>query len=288
MKEGLQYGDINLIKNESFNDAKDLGLSYTDRCIGVDLQWSNISIISIQFLYSNNRRSSNRSFLIPSRFSNTFMLTSNEEINKINLYQNSYEMKSNIVGIQFRTTMGRKSAVFGSTDGHFLTESFEHYTFGYAKGRQQNGKGIEMLQFVWIKQTSAKEQIATGMFKLYFVFIEIYLFDLIFICVLAPRSMLEMCEFTFTAKNDSQFIHAKGIESSWHDLKQKFNRQGAEYNPTASYYEKTSDRGPKLFAIVNNNSVFYHDNNEWYTYVSARNITCSIIPSFRPSLTQKL
>jgi hypothetical protein len=90
------------------------------------------------------------------------MLTSNEEINKINLYQNSHESNFSIVGIQFRTTNGRKSDVFGSNDGHFLTESFEDYTFGYAKGKEQYDKGIEMLQFIWIKQTLAKEQIVTG------------------------------------------------------------------------------------------------------------------------------
>ncbi len=168
MKEGLQYGNINIIQNESFNDATDLELFYTDRCIGVELRWTNISLISIRFFYSNNRSSrisaaqSKDTSLVSSQFTSTFILTSNEEINKINLYENSREMNFSIVGIQFRTTKGRKSDVFGSNDGHFLTESFEYYIFGYAKGKQQNDKGIEMLQFVWIKQTLAKEQIVTS------------------------------------------------------------------------------------------------------------------------------
>jgi hypothetical protein len=90
--------------------------------------------------------------------------------------------------------------------------------------------------------------------------------------------MLEVCEFTFTSTVDYQFVYAKGIESSWYDLKRKFNRQGVECNPTASYYEKISRRGPQLFAIVNQTSVFYHDKDEWYKYRSAENIKCDIIP----------
>jgi hypothetical protein len=126
MKEGLPYGNINLIQNESFNDAKDLELTYTDRCIGVELEWTNISLISARFLYSNNRSSnistvqSKNTSLVSFQLTSTFMLTSNEEINKINLYQNSRETNFSIVGIQFRTTNGRKSDVFGSNDGHFL------------------------------------------------------------------------------------------------------------------------------------------------------------------------
>ncbi|CAF3416770.1 unnamed protein product [Rotaria sp. Silwood1] len=265
MKEGLQYGDNSPIQNETFNDAKDHELFYADRCIGVELKWSSSALFSIQFLYSNNRLSNLRTTtsttenkelsILSSRLSNNFMLNSNEEINKINLYQNLSQKNFTIIGIQFYTTNGRKTNIFGSNDGHFITESFEHYTFGYAKGRQEKEKGIEMLQFIWFKHSSMEEQIAT-----------------------VPRKMLEMCEFTFTSLKDLKFVHAKGIESSWYNLKHKFNRQGAECDPTASYYEKISKRGPELFAIVNNTSVFYHGNDEWSKYHSAANITCNLIP----------
>ena len=93
------------------------------------------------------------------------MLDSEEKIEKINLYEKSSEGNSRIVGIEFRTNNGRKSEVFGSNDGHFLTESFEFYTFAYAKGIQSNEIGIESLQFVWIKSVSATEQISTGKFS---------------------------------------------------------------------------------------------------------------------------
>ncbi|CAF1103535.1 unnamed protein product [Rotaria sordida] len=266
IKEGLQYGDYSLIQNETFNDAKDRELSYSDRCIGVELKWSSNALFSIQFLYSNDRPSSLHTTtttttqskelsILSSQFSSIFMLNSNEEINKINLYQNLHQTNFNIVGIQFYTTNGRKTNVFGSNDGHFITESFEYYTFGYARGRQKKEKGVEMLQFIWFKQSSMEEQIAT-----------------------VPRKMLEMCEFTYTSLQDLKFVHANGIESSWYDLKRKFNRQGVECDSTASYYEKISKRGPELFAIVNNTSVFYHDNNKWSKYRSAANITCNLIP----------
>jgi hypothetical protein len=161
MNEGLEYGSTNVLQNESLNDGKDLELTYADRCIGIELRWTSNSLISIRFLYSNNRSSSvsiaqsNNVSSISSEFLSSFMLTSNEEINKINFYQNPSETNFNIVGIQFRTTKGRKSDVFGSNDGHFLTESFEFYTFGYVKL-------AEMLQFVWIKKALAKEPIITG------------------------------------------------------------------------------------------------------------------------------
>lgn len=164
IKEGLQYGNKNFTQNESFNDAKDLKLSYTDQCIGVELQWTSNSLISVRFLYSNNHSSSLSIVqgqalpVLPPRFFSTFMLISNEEINKINLHQTN----SNIIGIQFQTTTGRKSNVFGSKDGYYLIESFEDYTFGYAKGRQQDNKGVDILQFIWIKQIPSNHQIDSG------------------------------------------------------------------------------------------------------------------------------
>ncbi|CAM2725501.1 unnamed protein product [Rotaria socialis] len=55
-----------------------------------------------------------------SEFSNVFLLDSNEEISKINLYQDLHEAHSSITGIQFYMANGRKTDVFGSNDGHFF------------------------------------------------------------------------------------------------------------------------------------------------------------------------
>ena len=167
-KEGQVYGDGSLVQNGSFNDAKDLELSYNDRCIAVELQWSNSTLLSIRFTYSNNRSSivsiaqQEEQSVLSSRFSDTFNLNSNEEISQISLYQKPDQMNFNIIGIRFSTTSGRTSGVFGSNDGHLQSESFENCTFAYARGNQQTGKGIEMLQFFWLKRASMNEQIEAG------------------------------------------------------------------------------------------------------------------------------
>lgn len=92
--------------------------------------------------------------------------------------------------------------------------------------------------------------------------------------------MREICEFTFVGKKTLRFIHVIGIESSWYDLKRTLNRQGAECNPAASYYQKTNktDPGPELFAVVNSSSVFYHERGVWEIYNSTRNISCNVKP----------
>ncbi|CAF1508023.1 unnamed protein product [Rotaria magnacalcarata] len=261
IREGLKYGDSSLFQNETFGDAKNLELSYGDRCIGVELKWSSNALSSILFLYNNNRslhaRTSQREELsiFQSEFTNVFLLDSNEEISKINLYQDLHETHSSIIGIRFYTTNGRKTNVFGSNDGHFLTESFEHYTFRYANGRQNRERGIEMLQFFWIKQCSMNDQIGT-----------------------VPRTMVEKCAFTYTSNKDFKFVNATGIETSWYDIKRKLNLQGDQCDPTASYYEKISKRGPEVFAIVNRTSVFYHEHGEWHKYGTAADVICAIIP----------
>ncbi|CAF0982504.1 unnamed protein product [Adineta ricciae] len=128
----------------------------------------------------------------------------------------------------------------------------------YATGKQHNDQ-IVMLQFHWIKRTSSKEKIITEV-----------------------RNLREICEFIFVSNRstDRTIVHAQGIESSWYDLKRKLHREGDAYDMAASYYQKTrqKDRGPELFAIINNDTVFYHHNNQWITYNSARNVSCSIRP----------
>jgi hypothetical protein len=107
---------------------------------------------------------------------------------------------------------------------------------------------------------------------------------------LVPRDMREICEFYFISTKDRQLVHAKGIETSWYDLKRELDRQGAECNPTASYYLKTNtrNRGPGLFAIVNNGSVFYHEKGVWEIYNSAKNISCNVKPWSDPNPSHEL
>jgi hypothetical protein len=177
VKEGFWHGiQGKFVRGQSFDDAKDLILSYTDHCIGVELYWVDKYLASIRFFYSSSRSSAvhrppsdNQLDRLP-RSSNNFTLNANEEINKVILYERAYrtntndslrnfQMKDVIVGIQFRTTKGRKSDLFGSDDGKFITESFAGYTFRCAKGRQQDGERIDMLQLVWFKPASTIEKI---------------------------------------------------------------------------------------------------------------------------------
>ena len=170
LKEGLSYGNINHHENDSFNDGKDHKLSYADRCIGIEIQSTNSTLLSIRFLYSNDRPS-NVSSNGYGKLS-SFMLDEDEKIEKINLYQNITEGDHRIVGIQFQTNKGRKSGIFGSDDGHFLSESFEFFTFAYAKGIQLYEYGIQILRFVWIKSAPASEQINAGRLSPRFAFIK--------------------------------------------------------------------------------------------------------------------
>ena len=84
------------------------------------------------------------------------MLRDGEKINKVTFYTGtrtrSYKNKliRFVLGIQFETTTGRVSPLYGSNDGDEQSEAFVGYTFGYAKGT--SGTLIDQLQIVWIKE----------------------------------------------------------------------------------------------------------------------------------------
>jgi hypothetical protein len=65
-----------------------------------------------------------------------------------------------------------------------------------------------------------------------------------------------------------------GIERTWEYLKQEFNRY-SDGLPDARYYE-TMGPGPQLFAVVGD-KVYYHDEEQWFPYVTAINISRGII-----------
>jgi hypothetical protein len=87
---------------------------------------------------------------------------------------------------------------------------------------------------------------------------------------------MNACEFYYISREGNLPIQAKGIERSWSDLQQEFGRSGPGY-PGATYYKTISDRGPQLFAVVNNKWVLYHDDGRWHRYLTACDITHSII-----------
>ncbi|CAF4036502.1 unnamed protein product [Rotaria magnacalcarata] len=64
---------------------------------------------------------------------------------------------------------------------------------------------------------------------------------------------------------------AVGIKRSWEELKKELDRTGSGY-PGAVYFKTISAQGPQLFAVVNNDSVFYNDHGKWHRYITACNI----------------
>ncbi len=76
--------------------------------------------------------------------------------------------------------------------------------------------------------------------------------------------------------------HVLGIERSWEELKEEMDRTGPGY-PGAIYFKTISYQGPQLFAVVNDDSVFYHDHGEWYQYITAYDIKFGTMKSSNPN-----
>jgi hypothetical protein len=76
---------------------------------------------------------------------------------------------------------------------------------------------------------------------------------------------------------------ALGIERSWEELKEEMGRTGPGY-PGAIYFKTISFQGPQLFAVVNDDSVFYHEHGEWYRYITAYDIKFDTMKSSNPNL----
>jgi hypothetical protein len=80
---------------------------------------------------------------------------------------------------------------------------------------------------------------------------------------------------------------ALGIERSWEELKEEMGRTGPGY-PGAIYFKTISVQGPQLFAVVNDDSVFYHDHGKWHRYITAYDIKFGTIESTNPNPTRAM
>jgi hypothetical protein len=148
----------------SFNDATSLGLSSTAYCTGAKLFWELDNLIAIQFIYHQDDDIASEIYgghgnpymFNLSLFNETFMMHNGERINKVTCYVGTHKwlylktLIRYVLGIEFHTTAGRSSRLYGSNKGEAYTESYEGYTLGYAKG--DSGFLVDMLQFVWYKQ----------------------------------------------------------------------------------------------------------------------------------------
>jgi hypothetical protein len=144
-------------------------------CIGVEVFWRS-HLFAIRFIYEPDNSSipkiyhghhGNLNNVNPPLSNETFLLSNEERINKVTLYAGTGGGTGNrvwvtgnptiryIMGIQFHTTTGRTSPLYGTEGEEKFTESYEGFTLGYAKGR--SGLLIDMLQFVWYNQGESIE-----------------------------------------------------------------------------------------------------------------------------------
>ena len=138
----------------SFNDSIDKSLSSSDQCTSVVLHWYDDVLASVRFVYSGNITGTDYGSAA-SHKTETFHLRSAERISTIHIFLGQHRWakdieNSTVIGIQFLTTFGYKTQVYGSSVGQRVEEPNRvGYTFGYAAGRA--GAVIERLQFVWYK-----------------------------------------------------------------------------------------------------------------------------------------
>jgi hypothetical protein len=85
---------------------------------------------------------------------------------------------------------------------------------------------------------------------------------------------MNKCSFTFTSLRTNLPCNVVGVERTWEYLKEEFDRHSDGLSD-AKYYE-TMGAGPQLFAVVGD-TVYYHDKEQWYPYVTAINVVHEIM-----------
>ena len=85
---------------------------------------------------------------------------------------------------------------------------------------------------------------------------------------------MDICQFSYISNRTNLEVTARGTERAWDDLKIECGRSGPGI-AGATYYKRLGTTGPELFAVLNENQVFYHDLGQWYKYITARDIVFS-------------
>ncbi len=137
-------------------------------CIGVELFWNSELLFAIRFIYQQENSSIPEIYRgghgkpseVIDKYSlrnEKFIMNGSERINKITWYKGTNiwrygdgDLIEAVLGIQFHTTGGRISGLYGISKGAMYDESYEGYILGYATGR--SGILVGMLQFVWYHQ----------------------------------------------------------------------------------------------------------------------------------------
>ena len=82
--------------------------------------------------------------------------------------------------------------------------------------------------------------------------------------------MVKTCRFSYIRLLTNLPCDVIGIERTWEYLKEEFNRHSDGL--TDALYFETMGPGPQLFAVIGD-QVYYHDNDKWFPYASATNVT---------------
>lgn len=96
---------------------------------------------------------------------------------------------------------------------------------------------------------------------------------------------MDTCEFSYISRADSMPKRVLGIEQSWEELKRDMGRTGPGC-PGGVYFKTISVQGPQLFAVVNNNFVYYHENDRWYRYITACDIKFGMMECNNNNITR--
>ncbi|CAF4001328.1 unnamed protein product [Adineta steineri] len=145
-----------------FDDSQDLNLPMMTPCLGVEVFWYPDYLFAIRFIYGDENPSipkiyhGDPSERTPRLLSEKYLMENGERINKITWYAGTRNWQSDgkfirfITGIQFFTTAGRVSPLYGTNKDDAHTESFDYYTLAFAKGGSI--MLIDELQFAWKNQ----------------------------------------------------------------------------------------------------------------------------------------
>ncbi len=157
IQPGAFYGEP--LGGDAFDDAAANSLTLTDKLISVQAQWAYDTLSAITFIYSNGAKTTHGTGDAgrPSIYSDEFTLVTGESFNGVTLYIdlrtiiNPYLPNGTIiiVGLEFFTDKGRKSDLFGSSNGTQYNELMTGYILAYVRGRSY--AFIDALQFIWDK-----------------------------------------------------------------------------------------------------------------------------------------
>ena len=145
---------------EPFNDQTDLSLPAMTPCLGVDVLWYADYLFNVRFIYRERNSSISTVYHKASDSSSgpltreSFMMQDGEKISKVTWYAGTHlwsvddDLIRFVTGIQFQSTAGRTSRLYGSSKGDKHSESFDGFILGHAAGRSE--LLLHQLQLTWI------------------------------------------------------------------------------------------------------------------------------------------